>query len=315
MTDKRAYDLTDQATLDTNSYLVVDQSGWATARRMQGSVLDSYFVEVAGDAMTGDLTFSGAFHPVVAPGSDTDAVLLEVTVTGTPALSWDESEDATSQNKGHRITSGKLGVGTSDVPHGAIGAAMLALEGANANVAGPHLQFTTASDDYPLLQLMNWQHDNMALMFDSYFDGVWKSSDAGSNFRIRKNSDKLQFDYESGIAAGNAATFVSAMTIDTNSNVGIRATSPSARLHVDQNASGGAIPVLLLDQADIDLEFIKLVGSSQDGEADRSLVDAADMTTPGALVGWIQIYVEDVQGTNPIADGVYYIPFYAAPSA
>lgn len=89
----------------------------------------------------------------------------------------------------------------------------------------------------------------------------------------------------------------------------------AATLHVDQPSTTGAKPALLLDQADIDLEFIKLVGSSEDGEADRSLVDVADMTTPGALTGWIQVYIEDIQATNPITDGVYYIPFYAAPSA
>ena len=84
---------------------------------------------------------------------------------------------------------------------------------------------------------------------------------------------------------------------------------------IDQASDTGAKPVLKLDQADIDVEFIHLVGSSEDSTADRSLVDVADMTTPGALVGWFQIYVEDIQGTNPITDGVYYVPFYAAPSA
>jgi len=91
--------------------------------------------------------------------------------------------------------------------------------------------------------------------------------------------------------------------------------APSAVIHADQSSSTGAQPVLLLDQADIDIEFIKLVGSSEDGEADRSLVDVADMSTPGALVGWFQVYIQDDQATNPITDGVYYVPFYAAPSA
>lgn len=89
----------------------------------------------------------------------------------------------------------------------------------------------------------------------------------------------------------------------------------NGKLTVDQLTTTAAVPVLTLDQADIDLEFIKFIGSSEDGVADRSLVDVADMTTPGALTGWIQIYIEDIQGTNPITDGVYYIPFYAAPSA
>ena len=115
----------------------------------------------------------------------------------------------------------------------------------------------------------------------------------------------------------NGSSWTWVFGIDDDGKVGINKgySDAAAQLDVDQLSSTGAIPVLRLDQADIDLEFIRFVGSSQDSQADRSLVDAVDMTTPGALTGWFQIYVEDVQGTNPITDGVYYVPFYAAPSA
>jgi len=99
-----------------------------------------------------------------------------------------------------------LGIGTSTIPHGS-GYAKLAIEGTNGNAAGPHFQTTTASDGYPLIQLLSWQHDNIALNFDSYYDGSWRSSDAGSNFQIYKQSDTLKFRYEAGIAAGSAVTW------------------------------------------------------------------------------------------------------------
>lgn len=127
---------------------------------------------------------------------------------------------------------------------------------------------------------------------------VFNEASADVDFRVESNDDANMFVVDAG-----------------NNRVGIRDSTPSATLHVDQKGAGAAIPVLVLDQADIDVEFIRLVGSSEDGQADRSLVDVADMTTPGALVGWWQIYVEDVQGTNPIPDGVYYSPLYAAPSS
>lgn len=104
------------------------------------------------------------------------------------------------------------------------------------------------------------------------------------------------------------------MTLLNTGRLGLGPASPLAVLHVDQQSASDAIPVLYLDQADIDIEFIKLVGSSEDGQADRSLVDVVDLTTAGALVGWFQIYIEDVQSTNPITDGVYYVPFYATPT-
>jgi hypothetical protein len=47
-----------------------------------------------------------------------------------------------------------VGIGTATVPHGGIGAAKLAIEGANASNNGPHIQLTTVSDDYPLMQIL-----------------------------------------------------------------------------------------------------------------------------------------------------------------
>ena len=99
-----------------------------------------------------------------------------------------------------------------------------------------------------------------------------------------------------------------------NDRVGISVTVPAAKFHIDQSSTTGAIPVLTLDQADIDEDFFKFIGTS-DTSVDRALVDAADFTTPGAIVGWLKINIQDDQATNPIADGDYYIPFYAAPTA
>ena len=85
-------------------------------------------------------------------------------------------------------------------------------------------------------------------------------------------------------------------------------------LHVDQNSPTAAKPVIILDQADVDEDYFKFIGTS-DTNVDRALVDAANFTTPGAIVGWLKINVQDDQGTAPIVDGDYYLPFYAAPTA
>lgn len=138
---------------------------------------------------------------------------------------------------------------------------------------------------------------------------AWIKIHSASGFEINKSGADLDT-----IIGGDTDTDL--VHADASAEaVGIGVAAPAAKLDVDQASSTGAKPVLRLDQADIDQEFLKLVGSSEDSTADRSLVDVADMTTAGALVGWFQVYVEDVQATNPIADSVYYVPFYAAPSA
>lgn len=96
--------------------------------------------------------------------------------------------------------------------------------------------------------------------------------------------------------------------------VGIGTVAPAAMLHVDQSSTVNAIPVLTLDQADVSEPFIKFIGESTTDNS-QSLIDAANLATAGAIVGWAKVYVEDVQGTGPITDGVYWIPFYATPTA
>lgn len=63
---------------------------------------------------SGSITASSVNGFDVSPGSDTDADLITVDVTGSPTFSWDESADAFSFDKGVNITSGNVGVGTTD---------------------------------------------------------------------------------------------------------------------------------------------------------------------------------------------------------
>jgi hypothetical protein len=101
------------------------------------------------------------------------------------------------------------------------------------------------------------------------------------------------------------------MTANVNT-VGINEATIAAQLHVNQDQAAGAIPVLQLEQADIDVVLAKVVASANAAGVDYTLVADSDFGTPGALVGWIQVEIQD--DGNRITDGDYYIPFYDAPS-
>ena len=114
-----------------------------------------------------------------------------------------------------------------------------------------------------------------------------------------------------GLLTGGGTSGVKVLA---NGRVGMGVTAPLAKLHIDQASSSGAVPVLILDQGDVSEEFERYIGTSA-ADNSQSLVDAADLTTPGAIVGWRKVYVQDDAGAGDITDGVYYIPFYATPTA
>jgi hypothetical protein len=137
------------------------------------------------------------------------------------------------------IVEGKVGIGTATP--GAVGAAKLELYGTAGSTAGPHIQVVTSSDTYPVFQQLNYGHDNIALNFDTYYDGTnWRSSDAGSNFALYKNNDKMKLAYKSGVAAGGVISFDSGIVLlASNGNVGIGTDTPANKLHVENSSATG----------------------------------------------------------------------------
>ncbi len=132
----------------------------------------------------------------------------------------------------------KLGLGTATIPHGGIGAAMLAMDGPNASVNGPHIQITTDADDYPLMQFFYYTHDNIWMVWDGYYDaGGDKSSDVGSNYRFIKAGDLFKIQYDSGNAQGAAITWNNGIVLDTSGQVTIAnlAGTGNRAVYVDTN--------------------------------------------------------------------------------
>lgn len=147
------------------------------------------------------------------------------------------------------IATTSIGIGTATVPHGGVGAAMFALDGANASIgAGPHVQFTTVTDDYPLLQIYLNSHDNIQFRFDNYWDGADKSSDVGSNFMMLKVSDQFQIRYDSGIAQGAEITWNNGLILDTSGNVHLGTSNAEFRFYEGANYVGFEAPALGGDQ-------------------------------------------------------------------
>lgn len=141
---------------------------------------------------------------------DTSTNILKMRNSGNDA--WIEFATFDQTNDTWYLT--KLRVGTGVMPVGSVGIAIEGSHGTDSSSAGPHKQFTTDSDNYPLYQLMNWAHDNISQGYDCYFDGSnWKSSDVGSNFRVSKIGDEFIIYSANGVTIGNNISWTEAFKI------------------------------------------------------------------------------------------------------
>jgi len=84
--------------------------------------------------------------------------------------------------------------------------------------------------------------------------------------------------------------------------VGIGETAPLGQLHIDQASTSGAIPVLLLDQADESDGFINFVGTS----AASATGPISSWTVGATLTGYYRVEINGAQ---------YWAPYYTAPSS
>ena len=150
--------------------------------------------------------------------------------SGSEYLAWDDSPgefdlsddlniSGNATTTGNLYVGNRLGVNTINVPHGGVGAARIAIDGTASSAAnGPNMQFTVDTDDYPVLQILPYSHDNAVVVYDAYYDGSWKSSDSGSSFSLYKNGDEFSIKY--GVAnAGSALSWSDALSVGVGGGV------------------------------------------------------------------------------------------------
>jgi hypothetical protein len=118
-------------------------------------------------------------------------------------------------------SSGIVGVGVDpDDASKGIAYSRLAVWGTDQNKAGPHLQFNTSADAFPLLHVLPWSHNNVSLNFDAYYDGAqWRSSlpagGGGASYSLYKQANQLQFNFAPAAGQGNPIAWTTAMSIDS----------------------------------------------------------------------------------------------------
>lgn len=121
-------------------------------------------------------------------------------------------------------------------------------------------------------------------------DQRWQFMGVGGEWRVR---DLTGGTYPIRV---EATTPTNTLFLASTSRIGINTAAPAAQLHVDQSSTTAAIPVLILDQADVSEEMIEFVSTIGVGNA----IEAANgktltathyikVTLPGPLTRYIPV--------------------------
>ncbi len=198
------------------------------------AMIEAVLTDASDGAEFGELNFK-------TTNSGTMTTAMSIKGTGDIALDSDTLYVDSVNNK--------VGVGTVS-PTSANGESKLVIEGPVSSVNGPHMSFNIDSDNNPLLHILPYSHDNINLAFDSYWEvGGWRSSDAGSNFLLRKAGDNLEIMGSGGNTPGNLITFDSLFKVNTSGDVSLGGGTAEEKLDVQGNLVVGdnaAVGQLLL---------------------------------------------------------------------
>lgn len=96
---------------------------------------------------------------------------------------------------------------------------------------GPNKRILVSSDNFPVYQQLNLDHDNLSLNFDAYYENnTWKSGFYNSQYQIIKTNDTLSLNYSNNISQGSTVTWNTALSINTGGNIALGGGTAFSRL-------------------------------------------------------------------------------------
>lgn len=208
--------------------------------------------------------------------------------TSTAAKSLVFITGGTSQSVNERMRidgNGKVGIGTTTIPKATIGLAKFALDGTVSSINGPHTQITTSADNYPLLQGLNWSHDNIYSAYDCYYESGWKSATtSGGNFVMGKEAGKFVMQYGTNNVQGSAISWNNGFVLTNGGKFGIgtqtfNATNPEKFL-VDAGSGGSTFQNVIVGKGNTNsYAQLNIQNSNAGSAASSDVVATADNGT------------------------------------
>ena len=280
-------DVDDGTTADEQSNAIIKLTGTLTGNTtMQCEAVENWYIvdnattmgaytlnfKPAGGSGTTDGLIAGSKHILYTDGTNMFDVLDDcgnITANGTLDVAGNVSFD------GGTFIYNEAGADLDARFEGASDANLLFLDAGNDRVG-----IGTASPSKELHVVGGIKNESGTVNFDGGLF-VFNESGADYDFRIEGDADTHLFFTSAG-----------------NDRVGIGVSSPAAKMEIDQSSSTGAIPVLNLDQGDVDQPFVDFVGTSAADDSSSissSTATASDkfgavMVKINGTAKWIRIY-------------------------
>lgn len=87
---------------------------------------------------------------------------------------------------------------------------------------GPNKKVLVSTDNFPVFQQLNLDHDNISMNFDAYYENnQWKSGYYNSQYQIAKTNDQLCLNYSGNVSQGSQLTWNTALAINTGGNIAL----------------------------------------------------------------------------------------------
>jgi hypothetical protein len=124
-------------------------------------------------------------------------------------LSLGENLDIGGSLNPSRVNINSIGIDRSSATQDA---GQLCITGPDRSLGGPHISTFTANDEYPVINISSWSHNNAFVNFDCFnnSDTATPSSLSGTACQLGKKDDRFFLNYYSPLAS----TFIPAISLD-----------------------------------------------------------------------------------------------------
>lgn len=162
--------------------------------------------------------------------------------------------------------------------------------GGTASSSGPHINVYHTNSTIPNFQILNWDVNNIAINFSSYFDSGWKSRSFWVPYQIYNYNDLFQINYvASATSFGGSITWSTGLQMNSQGNiscgnVAMTNISSSSIKNSGVINNGSSILTPTLHELKSQVNYSTIDGTLSESDINSGFINFNASTTNGSLL-------------------------------